>query len=353
MAGIEGDPEERIAQVAVDDRLQLATDLADVESAVPLGHRLEVRRHQPFDVVAGPVGELRCVLGNEAGAAIERSPDAERDRERVASFDRPVTRAQQPEPCPRSGSEHQVAREGRAVPAEQASRLPFGHPRLEPVQDVAYAAGRLARRPLERRQLLDLVDDAQPVAGVDEQVVGVLHPTSCTGGPPELVDEEGRELDHRSLRVRLPADGAHPPSRRDALRGEDLRQRGGRVAWLAGQAEVLEPHESHRRWCGAGDPVALVADQECRIAGRPDDEHRLFEPRVEPGEIGEVGAVLPIAPDDQVVVPTLRHPCLQALHPVGVDRSRDDRLGRAASRSRATRRRPAVPCGSSWSSVLL
>ena len=76
MAGIERDPEERITQTAVDDRLQLATHLADVQRAVPLGHRLEVRRHQPLDVVGGPVGELRRVLGDETGAAIERSPDA-------------------------------------------------------------------------------------------------------------------------------------------------------------------------------------------------------------------------------------------------------------------------------------
>ena len=48
--------------------------------------------------------------------------------------------------------------------------------------------------------------------------------------------------------------------------------------------------------------VALVADEQRRITGSADDEHRLLEPRVEPGEVGQVGAVLTIGPHDQVVV---------------------------------------------------
>ena len=39
MARVEADAEERVAEVAVGDPLQLATDLADVERAIPLRDR--------------------------------------------------------------------------------------------------------------------------------------------------------------------------------------------------------------------------------------------------------------------------------------------------------------------------
>ena len=122
-------PKNGVAEMAVDDLLQRPADLADVQRAVPLGDRLEVRRDQPLDVVGDPVGQLRRVLGDEAGTAVERTPDPERHRQRIAALDRPVARAEQPEPRPRPGREHEVARQRRAVPLEQAHRLPLGHPR--------------------------------------------------------------------------------------------------------------------------------------------------------------------------------------------------------------------------------
>ena len=58
MSRVEEDPEERVAEVTIDDLLQRPTDLPDVQRAVPLGHRFEVRRDQPVDVVGDPVGQL-------------------------------------------------------------------------------------------------------------------------------------------------------------------------------------------------------------------------------------------------------------------------------------------------------
>ena len=52
VAGVEEDAEERVAEVAVDDRLQRAAGLADVQRPVPLGDRREVRRRRAVDVVA-------------------------------------------------------------------------------------------------------------------------------------------------------------------------------------------------------------------------------------------------------------------------------------------------------------
>ena len=56
---VEEDAEELVAEMAVDDLLQGPAHLADVQRAVPLGDRLEVRRDQPLDVVGGPVRERR------------------------------------------------------------------------------------------------------------------------------------------------------------------------------------------------------------------------------------------------------------------------------------------------------
>ena len=66
------------------------------------------------------------------------------------------------------------------------------------------------------------------------------------------------------------------------------------VARLARQAEVLEEVPAHRERGGAGHAVALVSDEDGRLVGRPDDEQRLLEPRVEAGQVGEVGAVLAV-----------------------------------------------------------
>ena len=67
MARVQEDPEERVAEVAIDDLLERAAGLADVERAVPLGDRREVRPDQPLDVVAGcPSGSSAGVLDDEA-----------------------------------------------------------------------------------------------------------------------------------------------------------------------------------------------------------------------------------------------------------------------------------------------
>jgi hypothetical protein len=292
---VEGDTEERVAQMTVDDGLQLAAHLADMQRLVPIGHGREVRRDEAFDVVLCSVGQLRRILHQEAGAAVERPPDTERDRERVAPFDRPVARAEQPVPRPRPGAEHEMAGQWRAVPPQQLHAVPLGHPGPHAGQHVAHAGRRLARGPLERRQLLDLVDHPEPVGWIDEQVVRVLHQARGAGGQPQLVDEEGRNLDRLAARVRLPADDPDPAGRPDALVGQDLGQRPRAVSRLAGQAEVLEANWSHRQRCRLTQAIALVAEKDRRFARRSDDEHRLFEPWVEPGEVGDVRAVLPIA----------------------------------------------------------
>ena len=187
---------------------------------------------------------------------------------------------------------------------------------------------RLARRPLERGQLLDLVDDAQPVRGVDEQVGGILDDAGWSSGLAQLVDEEGRHLDGRASGVHLPADDADPAARRDPFRTEELGQWRRRVTRLIRQAQILEAHGANGQWSGFGGAIALVAGEERRLPRRSDDQHRLLEAGVEAGQVGEVGAVLAVGPDDQAVVTATLHPFTETLQPIGVDRRGQERFPR-------------------------
>ena len=129
MAGIEEDAEERVAEVAVDDLLEHASHLADVQRLVPLGHGGEVGHDEPLDVVVDPCGQLRRLLDDEACPAVECAPDAEGRRQRIAALDATIARAQQPEASTRSGRQHEVAGQRGAVPLEQPHGFAFGHPR--------------------------------------------------------------------------------------------------------------------------------------------------------------------------------------------------------------------------------
>ena len=88
MPGVEEDPEERVAEMAVDDGLERAAGLADVQGAVPLGDGREVGADQALDVVGDAGREPGRVLDDETGPAGERAPDPEGDREPVAALDR-------------------------------------------------------------------------------------------------------------------------------------------------------------------------------------------------------------------------------------------------------------------------
>ena len=138
--GFRRTPKNGIAEVAVDDALQLAADLPDVQCLVPVDDRLEVRRDEPLDVVLRVSVELGRVLHDEAGPAVERAPDAERDRERIATLDRPVARAEQAEPGSRSPAVSiRWHDKRRAVPREQPRALALGHARLQPRDHSAHA----------------------------------------------------------------------------------------------------------------------------------------------------------------------------------------------------------------------
>ena len=124
------------------------------------------------------------------------------------------------------------------VPSQSSSRTASRSrdPGSQAAQQAEHAVRGLAGGPFERGQLLDLVDDAQAVAGVDQQVGGVLDETCRSDTVAERVDEERRSLDRRALRVGLPADDADPGPWVEPLVRQDLAERLGsdRVAARTG-----------------------------------------------------------------------------------------------------------------------
>ena len=166
---------------------------------------------------------------------------------------------------------------------------------------ISRADEELLQVPLVVRAARALVDNALAHSGTDRVEVSA---TGASEGITLVVRDHG-------VGCTWPQDGVRPAGRgglaqvsrlADALGGEDGGQRLGAVARLAGQAEILEPDRSHRQWRRLDQPMALVADKDRRIAWRANHEHSFFEPRVEPGEVGDVRAVLPIGPHHQVVV---------------------------------------------------
>ena len=116
-------------------------------------------------------------------------------------------------------------------------------------------------------QLLDLVDHAQPVGGVDQQVGRVLD--ACRAGPvrrrSSSTRKAGASIAARSAYVFQPTTPTRLPGPIPSS-AEDLGQRSRPIARLARQAEVLEEDPAHRQRRRAGHPVALVADEDRRLA---------------------------------------------------------------------------------------
>ena len=193
---------------------------------------------EPIDVVADPVRQLGRVLDDEPGAAVQRAPDPEGDRERVAALDRPVARAEQPERGPRAGGEHQVARQRRAVPARAGAP-----PRARVMPGPQ--AGQQLRTPLDvwhaahsnAASCSTSLMTRSPSAGSISRSVGVLDERRAGPIRPRSSStrKAGASIVAR-LGVRLPADDADPAARPDALvaRGSPRAAATGRAAGRAG-----------------------------------------------------------------------------------------------------------------------
>src|SRR2546421_628380 len=195
-----------------------------------------------------------------------------------------------------------MARERSAVPLEEPDGFMLGEPRTQSEHEVPDTLRGLAGGPLEVRELVHLARDTQTVAGVDEQARRVLDRAARSCDTPQLVDEERRRVALLVAAVGLPADDPDTRARCDPLVLQDLGKRSGSVARLVRQAEVLKEVPPEWQRGRAGHRVALVANDQCRVAAWSDDEDRLLESRIESGEVREVRAVLAVRVDDQPVV---------------------------------------------------
>ena len=108
--------------------------------------------------------------------------------------------------------------------------------------------------------------------------------------------------------VRLPADDADPAAGRDALvaRGSRGSGRDASRGW-PGRLRSWKRTSRIGRGAAAAMPQHSLPTRTAGSPSAPTIKHRLLEARVEAGEVGEVGAVLAVGPDDEVVVAALVH----------------------------------------------
>ena len=212
-------------------------------------------------------------------------------------LDGTVSGAEQAEPRARSGSQHEVTRQRRPVPAEQRDGVPLAQARTKLGQQRPHAARRRAGSGLHHGQLVDLVADTEPVACIDEQVGRVLTvPASATVADARRRGTRAHRAatDRRTSSSRRPrsADRARCPRRRGSSRAARDRSRG----WLG----RLKSWNSSRRIGNGAAPPSRSTRCPRGSAGSPsrsDDEDGLLEARVEPRQPGEVGAVLAVGVD--------------------------------------------------------
>ena len=215
MAGVEEDAEERVAEVPVDDRLQRAAHLTDVQRPVPLGDRLEVRADEPLDVVAdrrraappassttNPARQLSApqmpnAVVNGSPRSIGRSPGlSSPNRARGPA----VSIRWHESGAPFHSSSRTASRS--VIPGRSPAS------RLRTPCDVWHAAHSNAAS-----CSTSLTTRSPSAASMSRSVAFSTRPAGPVR-PAQLVDEERRRLDDVPAGVRLPADDADAAARR-------------------------------------------------------------------------------------------------------------------------------------------
>ena len=194
VAGVEEDPEERVAEVAVDDRVERAAGLADPQRAVPLRDGREVRARRAARRSRGsPSGSSAASSTTNPARQFSAPQIPKRVVNRSPRSIRRSPGLSRPSVARRPGGQHQVARQRHAVPAEQ--RAP---PRARVIP------GRSPRR--SRRTPFDvwqaahssaascstsLITRSPSAASISRSVAFSTEPARA-GQRPQLVDEERR-----------------------------------------------------------------------------------------------------------------------------------------------------------------
>ena len=94
---------------------------------------------------------------------------------------------------------------------------------------------------------------------------------------------------------------------------------------LAGETEILVEMASHGDGSGACRPPALVANEDRRLIVIANDQEGLLESRVEPGQVGEIGAVLAVGVHHDSVQASICCTLAETLHSIVVDEVGDER----------------------------
>ena len=164
-----------------------------------------------------------------------------------------------------------------------------------------------AGRVLELRDLLRLVHDPEAVLRVHQEVSRV---DDLAGAAAEVAQQVGevrgdlerpRAAGHERADEVLPAHAADAGAAADAAVAQDRAQRARRVARLAHKAELLEQLDLEAERRIGQVPHALVTDDQTCPAIGAQEQQGFLEPRVQAGEVGQVGAVFTVAVDREHV----------------------------------------------------
>ena len=271
VARIEDDAEERIAEVALDERVDLAAGDADADRLVPFGGAGEVGRGQPLDVVADVVRQARLRLRPAKPARHVSAPQV--PKAMVNGSPRSMTRS--------DGLRRPKRRVGPAESMRwQLSGSPIGRIRL-----AASNSRMPARRPNSTRLIASEACDAansncaswsisliarRPVLAAMRISVAL---TTAAGRPddgPDRVDDERRDLDPGLRRRRLVAAEILPARRCRPLRRRRSRPRAaGRRAAACG----CGPGRAGRR-AGRASPRGRSAERRAALVFRAGQHHR-------------------------------------------------------------------------------
>ncbi len=323
MSRVQEDTEERVPQPPIDDLMEDCSGLANMERLVPLDDCFEIRPDESIDIVLDLSRKFRGVFDYKPGPTVEGAPNAECHRESVSPLDSAVARAQQPIRGSLAGRQHQVTGERHAVPFEELNGLALTKTGLEPEQQPAHSVGGMAGGVFERGQLFDFVDHPQTGVGINQQIDCVLNQAVRSNQAAHLVDDISREVELVGSSILLPTDHTDAASRYNALLAEDLCQRPGSVARLARQTEILEHMAAHRHRSGTGRPPTLITHQDGWVTRGPQHQQRFLEAGIEPGQVREVGTVLPIRPDQEAIPAPLGSKGPEPANPGGIHTCRD------------------------------
>ena len=270
VARVEEDPEERVAEMAVDDLVERAAGLADVKRLVPLDDapRSTARRAGRRSRRMSPGSSAASSTTNPArqfsapqipNAVVNRSP---RSIGRSPGLSSPSV-ARGPAVSIRWQDSGQPFQPSRATASRSVS--PGRRPRA--------AGGRRSRSGSAAHSSAASCSTSlmtrRPSRGVDEEVGRVLDERRSRRSAPAARRRGTPALELRPVGIRLPADDADaapaaiPSSPRISASGRD-RSRG----W-PGRLRSWKQDAAHRQRRGAGHPPALVADEHRRVTVGP------------------------------------------------------------------------------------